>query len=312
MHIDRPAESDKQATLDATTERVSVIAHRGKTFGPGLDELRNRMTSGPWAEHLRWVEVDKSRKVTSRVRDAVDAGATRIIVWGGDGTVQRAIDGLYKVDPKQVSLGVMPAGTANLFAANHGIPSSFDEALAVALGPSTRRVDVGRINGESFGVMAGTGLDALMIRDASKGLKDRIGRLGYVWTGAKHIHDAANEVAVRIDGVDWFEGRASCVLVGNVGTLIGGLQVFENADPADGLLEVGVVSAESMREWARLFGRALVSKPSESPLLTCTQARKVDITLSSKQAYELDGGDRPKTKTLKLRIKPLALSVCVP
>jgi len=151
-----------------------------------------------------------------------------------------------------------------------------------------------------------------MIHDASKGLKDRLGRLGYVWTGAKHIHDAATEVCVRVDGVDWFSGKASCVLVGNVGTLIGGLTVFENADPSDGLLEVGVVSAESMVEWARLFGRALVSKPSHSPLLTITQARKVTVTLSSKQAYELDGGDRPKTKKLKLRLVPLALQVCVP
>jgi diacylglycerol kinase family enzyme len=151
-----------------------------------------------------------------------------------------------------------------------------------------------------------------MIRDASKGLKDRFGRLGYVWTGAKHVHDAATEMVVRIDGVTWFEGHASCVLVGNVGTLIGGLQVFENADPSDGLLEVGVVSAESMLEWARLFGRALLGTPSRSPMLTVAQARKVDIDMSVKQPYQLDGGDRARTKHLKLRVKPLALTVCVP
>jgi diacylglycerol kinase (ATP) len=292
--------------------RVAVVAHRGKTFGPGLDELRRRLAAGPWAEHLRWSEVDKSRKVPSRVHDAIEAGATRLIVWGGDGTVQRAVDALHGTDPEKVSVGVMPAGTANLFATNLGIPKTFDEALAVALGSCTRRVDVGRVNGESFVVMAGTGLDALMIHDASRGLKDRVGRLGYVWTGAKHIHDAATEVVVRVDGVDWFEGKASCVLIGNVGTLIGGLQVFENADPSDGLLEVGVVSAESMVEWARLFGRALVGKPSHSPLLTCTQARKVDVALSAKQPYELDGGDRPPAKKLKLRLERLALNVCVP
>jgi diacylglycerol kinase (ATP) len=295
-----------------TTDCLAVVAHRGKSFGPGLDELRSRLQAGRWADGLRWSEVDKSRKVSARVREAIDAGATRIIAWGGDGTVQQTIDAMHGTDPAHVSLAVMPAGTANLFATNHGIPKDFDGALAVALGSQTRRVDVGRVNGESFGVMAGTGLDALMIRDASKGLKDRVGRLGYVWTGAKNIHRATNEMVVRVDGVDWFDGRASCALVGNVGTLIGGLELFEGADPSDGLLEVGVVSAESTVEWARLLGRALTSKPSDSPLLTCTRGRKVTITLSSKERYELDGGDRPKTKRLKLRVDHLALSVCVP
>jgi diacylglycerol kinase (ATP) len=292
--------------------RLAVVAHRRKTFGPGLRRLRQLLADGPYGADLVWAEVDKSRKVPRQVERALAAGATRVLVWGGDGSVQRAIDAFRDTDPDKVSLAVMPAGTANLFSSNLGIPTDFEGALTTALGPGRRLIDVGQINGERFGVMAGTGLDALMIRDASGGLKDRFGRLAYVWTVAKNLHSATNDIVVRVDGVDWFEGRASCVLVGNMGHLIAGLEVFEHANPADGLLEVGVVSAESLFDWGRLLGRAVVSHAEHSPLLNSTSGRKITITLADEQAYELDGGDRPKTKKLKVRVHPQAVSVCVP
>jgi diacylglycerol kinase (ATP) len=303
---------DAPTAMTSRTGALAVVAHRGKSFGDGLDELRNRIGQSPWGDRLSWTTVDKSRKVTAKVEKAIADGAVRVIVWGGDGTVQRAIDGFRDADADEVALGVLPAGTANLFATNHGIPSDYEEAIAVALGSHTRRVDVGEVNGERFGVMAGTGLDALMIRDASKGLKDRVGKVGYVWTSAKNLRNAGNDVRVRVDGADWYEGRASCVLVANVGTLIGGLEVFDEADPTDGRFEVGIVSADTLRQWAALVGRALVSSPTSSPALTTTRGRKVRIELQKKQPYELDGGDRPKAKVMKFRVRPLALRICTP
>jgi diacylglycerol kinase (ATP) len=292
--------------------RVAVIAHRRKSLGPGLRMLRKRLEESSEVTDLSWTEIDKSKKVRKQVEQAVAGGATRIVVWGGDGSVQQALQGLKNSDPAKVSLAVMPAGTANLFASNIGIPIDFDAALDVALGRSQRLLDVGEVNGERFGVMCGTGLDALMIRDASGGLKDRFGRLAYVWTVAKNLHNSTNEMTIRVDGQQWYRGRASCVLVGNVGRLIGGLEVFEHANPADGLLEVGVVSADSLLQWARLFEKAVVGHAEHSASLTTTTGRKINISLSERQPYELDGGDRPKTKRLKVRVRPQAASVCVP
>ena len=62
-------------------------------------------------------------------------------------------------------------------------------AVQVGLSGHHRVLDVGRINGERFLVMAGVGFDALMIRDADRDLKDRVGRAAYVWTGARHIRE---------------------------------------------------------------------------------------------------------------------------
>jgi diacylglycerol kinase family enzyme len=43
-----------------------------------------------------------------------------------------------------------------------------------------------------------------------------------------------------------------------------------------------------------------------------TTAAKVAVELDAKQPYELDGGDRPKTRRLKFRVEPAAISVCLP
>jgi diacylglycerol kinase (ATP) len=76
-------------------------------------------------------------------------------------------------------------------------------------------------------------------------LKDRLGRAAYVLTGAKNIPAPRAGVRVRIDGKKWFNGKASCVLVGNVSKLMGNIAAFPDSKPDDGLLEIGVVTAAS-------------------------------------------------------------------
>ena len=87
------------------------------------------------------------------------------------------------------------------------------------------------LNGEHFAVMAGIGFDGAMIKDADRKLKDRLGRLAYVWTGLRHVDGAPAKAKVKMDGVNWFDDEASCVLVGNVGTITGGIEAFDDASP---------------------------------------------------------------------------------
>ena len=105
---------------------------------------------------------------------------------------------------------------------------------------------------------------------------------------------------------------ASCILVGNVGKLFGGVEVFEDAQPDDGELELGVVTAEGLLEWARALARTAVGTASKSPFARTTRARSVKVTLNRKILYELDGGDRTKVKAFKVKVEPAAVTVCVP
>ena len=219
---------------------VAVVAHSGKTIGGGLGALRDELAAAGVADAL-WFEVPKSKMAPKRVREALDAGAELLFVWGGDGMVQRCVDALAGSD---VALAIIPAGTANLFASNLEIPRDIAAAVAVGLQGRRRRLDVGQINGERFAVMAGAGLDALMIGEADGALKQRLGRAAYILTGARNISIARVRTRVSIEGDKWFDGKASCVLVGNVGKVFGNVAAFPDARADDGLLEIGVVTAK--------------------------------------------------------------------
>lgn len=287
---------------------LAVIAHARKTLGGGLPELRRRLEADMGVEPA-WYEVEKSRMAPKAAKRCLADGAELILVWGGDGTVQRVVD---TVAGSAVTLGILPAGTANLLATNLGIPIDLEGALDVALHGAHLDLDVGVINGERFAVMAGAGLDAVMIRDADGRLKDRLGRLAYVYTGFRASARHAVKVKVDVDGTRWFSGKAGCILFGSMGTLTAGFVAFPDADPTDGMLEVGVVTAGTRVEWARVLARLATGSVERSPLTRTTRGSKIDVRFTKPTAYELDGGERPNTKKLKVRVQPAAVRFAVP
>jgi diacylglycerol kinase (ATP) len=284
-----------------------VVAHAEKRLGGGLAELRRVLKAQGVADPL-WYEVAKAKHAPDRAQRALDDGADLVFAWGGDGTVRRCMGVLAGTD---ACLAVIPAGTANLFATNLDIPMDIEEAVAVGLHGERRQLDVGSFSGERFGVMAGVGFDAEMIR-GSEDLKERLGRLAYVWSGSRNLREDAFEAEIRVDGLDWFDGRATCILLGNVGDLFGGVTVFPDARPDDGQLELGVVTAEGLVQWARTLARTATGDPTLSPFVRATRARKVKVQLDRKVRYELDGGDRTKVRTFKAKVEPGALRLCVP
>jgi YegS/Rv2252/BmrU family lipid kinase len=287
---------------------VAVVAHAAKQLGGGLPALRAALARDGVDDPL-WREVPKSRKAATHVREALDAGADLVIVWGGDGMVQRCAHVLAGTN---TAMGIVPAGTANLFASNLQIPGDVDDAVHVALHGARQRIDVGRLNGEAFVVMAGVGWDAAMIRDADGALKNRFGRLAYVWTGAKHLRDPQFHTRVKVDGVKWFDGDASCVLIGNVAKVFGPVEAFDGASPTDGKLELGVVTAAGITQWGRALVRTVVGSGERSPFVCSARARHVRIKLDRKVRYELDGGDRGRTRSISVDLEPSSLTVCVP
>jgi diacylglycerol kinase (ATP) len=287
---------------------VAVIAHAGKSMGGGLEELRRVLDRAGVADPI-WSEVPKTRYAPKRVEKALAEGAETIFVWGGDGMVQRCVDVLAGSDAR---LAILPAGTANLFASNLGIPDDITEAVEVGLYGRERKLDLGKMNGEHFAVMAGAGLDARMIRDADGGPKDRYGRLAYIWAASKNLRVEPFKARIEVNGDLWYKGDASCLLVGNVGALFGGMEAFESASPEDGLLELGVTHAESLGQWARTVARTAIGSASQSPFVQATKAERIDVELDRRVLYELDGGERTEVRRLKVKVKPDALTVRVP
>lgn len=294
---------------------IGVLINEGKTLdGDGLEELRAALADAGQADPP-WREVPKSKKAPAQVVDLVEnCGVDRLLVWGGDGTVRRCIDTLLHSGHDDVTVGVLPAGTGNLLATNLGIPIDLRGAVDVALHGEPQPIDVGIVNDEQhFVVMAGAGFDALLIEEADdSGLKDRWGRLGYVWAGVRHRHVSPAQVTITVDGLPWYDGAATTVIAANVGRLIGGLPAFPDADPNDGRLDLGVVEVRRALDWTRLLGAALARRIEASPFADVTTAERVLVEFDRTLPWQADGGDRDRTDRFDIRCLPGAIRVCRP
>ena len=288
--------------------KIAVVAHTGKSLGGGLGELREMLAGEGIADPL-WYEVRKSRKAPKCARKALAQGAEVIFVWGGDGTVQRCIDAVAGTG---AALAILAAGTANLLASNLRIPAGIAEAVRAGLNGERRRFDTGSVNGEHFAVMAGAGFDARMIKDAGQGRKGRFGRAAYLVAGARNLNARRARAIIEVDGRRFYKGRVSCVLVGNVARVLGGIEVFRGAQPDDGLLEIGLVTAKNPAEWARALGRVVQGRAGGSPFIEVTRGERFRIRFDRSMPYELDGGARGTVKELRIKVHPGAIKLCLP
>lgn len=245
----------------------------------------------------------------SAVRAAVDSGAELVLCCGGDGTLAAAAAGLAH---SGVPLGVLSTGSGNLLSRNLGIPLDLDHGLDVALGEHTRTVDIGRVEGNTFVVMAGMGLDAAIMAEAEGPMKDRLGWLAYFVAAAKRVWTGSMSVDIRIDHRDSIvRRRARAVIVGNVGELQGGLALLPDADPTDGVLDVVVVAPRTFIDWLRA-GWGLVRRRRGSDAgLQRFRATHIHIRTEHPHPRQFDGEVMAPGRSLVAEIEPAALVVKV-
>ena len=259
-------------------------------------------------------ETDREQGAVPLARKAVTDGAERLLVCGGDGTATEAASALAG---SGVALAVLPGGTGNLLAVNLGIPTDTEAALRLALTGEARPLDVGRANGKVFLVMAGMGLDAHMVHDADRELKERLGALAYLVATLRNLRRPPARYAIAIDG-HLISRRARTVLVANVGRITGGLELVPGADPEDGLLDVAILHAQGFWDLVVLALGALVGRPRSSrspqgdPLLEVHRGRELVIETARPQPVQLDGNEGAPTARLEVHVEPGALRVVRP
>ena len=191
------------------------------------------------------------RPAESAARDAVLAGATRILVLGGDGSSSQALNGIYAAGGAyaltRVSLGLLPAGTGRDYARSAGIlRDPVAAARALARGAAARRVDVGVVafpdgrtrlflNVASFGVSA-------QIAHALEEYPQLKRRAGAVAFGLATVRAgwgyAPVETELRVDLQAAQRGPTAAVAIANGGWFGGGMHVAPSARVDDGLFEV--------------------------------------------------------------------------
>lgn len=139
-----------------------------------------------------------------------------VVAAGGDGTINEVANGLGRHSPP---LGIVPLGTANVFASELGLPLSPEAAARAIVEGRPRPVFVGAANGRRFLQMAGAGFDARVVEGVSGDLKRLLGKGAYVWRTAIELgRYEFQPLRVELDGAPY---EAASAIVAN-GRFYGG------------------------------------------------------------------------------------------
>ncbi|MFK7851689.1 MAG: diacylglycerol kinase family protein [Akkermansiaceae bacterium] len=200
-------------------------SQKGKRTRQFLMEHANRFTM--YATNSGEEAVDLAKKFASD-------GEPVVIAAGGDGTLNAVVSGLAG---SETALGVMPAGTMNVFARELGIPAnSLPKAFEVIEAGLIREVDLFSANDAPFVQMAGIGFDAMVIEETKWESKKMLGPLAYLLAAVKVLGEKPPSMEIVTS-----EGRKEkgvAVLCGN-GSLYGGqFKLFHKADNLDSMLDV--------------------------------------------------------------------------
>jgi YegS/Rv2252/BmrU family lipid kinase len=294
--------------------RVAVILNpvtAGERLAERKRELVEALTAAG-AEEVLIEETSKEDPGRGATERAMARGVDVVLVAGGDGTVMSCVSALAG---SRTPLAVLPSGTGNLLATSFGLPGDLEGAAEVALRGRRRRLDVGALDGDRFVVMSGMGFDAAMLRDADPAAKRRLGAFAYVLSGLRQIGRRPAEYRITLDGLPPFSRVGQGMLVGNLGRLQGGLEVLPDAEPDDGVLDVGVLETRSLAGWLRLAGRVLLRRGrsgSAGPPLELFRARRVEVDCTRAQPIERDGDPAPPRRHFAVEVLPGALTLCVP
>lgn len=267
-----------------------------------------------WAEPL-WLETTIDDPGTGQARAAVEQGADVVLACGGDGTVRSVAQALAGTG---VALGLVPMGTGNLLAKTVGVPSDAAAATRVALSGDDRTIDVGRIRVDDdeeervFLVMAGTGLDAVVMEKTGEAMKARVGRLAYFISGFRSMFGPQTRLTIRVDDGPVLRRRSRTVVVGNIGTLLGGLVLMPAATFDDGRLDIVNIAPKGFAGWVAVLLRVMTRKRRGHQRVEHWQAASVVITTEAPQAAQIDGDPIGDVSELHLCVDPGVLVVRVP
>jgi len=247
------------------------------------------------ADHTRQLAVQVYRE-----------GFRRIVVIGGDGTLNEVINGLPQVEG--VTLGLIPCGRGNDWARQLGLPLKWRKAWEVVLQGRRHRLDLAQAGRRVFCTVACAGLAAEAAAEAGR---LRLGRLSYLAGLARALRRyQAYELELDYDGGS-FRGEVVSVAVGNTATFGGGLSILPRASVQDGLLDVCLVEALPRWRFVSWLPSLFWGGQLDLPYIRYFQAREVRLKSSLRLSLYADG-EPIQSLPVTISTLPRRLSFLVP
>ena len=295
---------------------VNPASDNGVT-GKRWPELANR------AAHLGLVGdalfSERSGHLVELARDAATRGVERLVVVGGDGSVNEAVTGVLEADAAP-EIAVLPRGTGMDFGRTHGIPTDFDAAVRVAVDGQLRTVDAGRVryvrwSGDTaerfFANVGSVGMSGAVAQRANAMSKALGGRATFFYALVRVFFAWENTpVTVRLDE-ETRNGRMHDVIVANGQWHGGAMWLAPDAQPDDGLFDVVLIGDVTKGDFVRTAPKLYRGTHLAHPKVEVVRSRTVTVEAPEPLPIELDG-EQVGTTPATFDVVPAALRVRVP
>jgi YegS/Rv2252/BmrU family lipid kinase len=273
-------------------ERIAAAIEQLKTLG---FELLEESTDHP--RHLP--------EVIRRYQHQVDL----VIIGGGDGTLNAAVDALVDT---QLPLGILPLGTANDLARTLEIPNSLPEACEIIAKGQVRRIDLGWVNDKHFFNVASLGLSVQITEQMTKEAKRRWGVFAYAITALRVIWQTRPfRAEIQIDNGKSIKVKTVQIAVGNGRYYGGGMAVVHDATIDDRRLDLYSLELQHWWQIIALLPAMRSGQHTTWPGVRALHGQKIKVHTGRPHPINTDGEITTYTPA-EFRVIPQALAVLVP
>ncbi len=283
-----------------------VVVNRKSRHGKDdLDAIRAVLRDGGIAVDER--ECPKGGQLSALIA-ASAPGHDLVIVGGGDGTLNAALEGMVAVG---LPLGVLPLGTANDLARTLDLPADPLEAARLIVSGRPRAIDLGWVNGKHFLNVASLGLSVQVTAELTREVKRRWGRLGYAigaWRALRRVSPFT--ALIRCDHHHW-SVTATQVAIGNGRYFGGGMTVAAAARIDDGQLDLFAVEPCGFAGLAGLLPRLRFGRHGVLDHVRTCRAHEIDLSTATSLPINTDGEITTSTPA-RFRVRPKAMRVIAP
>lgn len=309
-YSDREAQDESTDKLQKFSSYLLVL--NPKSGNSRCEELKTlaQAKAKLYGKTVDFLELDPSLSLDEAIKKAVEKGAQVLVAVGGDGTLSSIATQARR---HRLPLGVIPSGTANLFARELGIPLVIAEAVDLLFkAESTRAVDMVLIQDRVFLCHISVGAYSLIATNTQPPAKKKFGRLAYIWNGLdlllKKKHWAFQLI---IDGKRHVR-KASTLMITNVGAMgAGNLRWSTNAKPDDGQIEICVIRARTLNHYLKLMLSYLSGREHPHLQETLIVRSEAHITAPSK-IWVMGDGEEVTQGGFDLKVEPRSLEVIAP
>ncbi|MBR8829265.1 MAG: lipid kinase [Gomphosphaeria aponina SAG 52.96 = DSM 107014] len=231
-----------------------------------------------------------------------------VIVGGGDGTLNAAVDSLVAA---KLPLGILPLGTANDLARTLGIPLAMKAACQAIAAGELKYIDLGWVNGKLFFNVASLGLSVKITESLSQGAKRRWGVLAYALSAIKVITKTRPfHATIRLNG-ETLKVKTIQIAVGNGKYYGGGLAIASDAAIDDQRLDLYSLEVNS---WWQMFPLLWTLPKGEQAIhswVLTGESQEIEVVTRKSYVINTDGEITTQTPAI-FRVIPRALGVFMP